>query len=84
MAKRVPFDDPDVLTYVRIAYVATQVTVLAVYYYVGQQVRSSSAECSARVSRPHATCADQEEERSDGAQVWYVLGFQLYSVKEGD
>ena len=40
MAKKVPFDDPQVLTYVRIAYVATQITVLGVYYYVGLQVRS--------------------------------------------
>ena len=39
MAKKVPFDDPQVLTYVRIAYVATQVIVLGVYYYVGLQVR---------------------------------------------
>ena len=39
MAKKVPFDDPQVLTYVRMAYVATQVTVLGVYYYVGMQVR---------------------------------------------
>lgn len=39
MAKKVPFDDPQVLTYVRIAYVATQVVVLGVYFYVGQQVR---------------------------------------------
>ena len=35
MARRIPFDDPQVLTYVRIAYVATQITVLGVYYYVG-------------------------------------------------
>ena len=39
MARRIPFDDPQVLTYVRMAYVATQVTVLGVYYYVGMQVR---------------------------------------------
>lgn len=39
MARRIPFDDPQTLTYVRIAYVATQVTVLGVYYYVAQQVR---------------------------------------------
>ena len=40
MAKKVPFDDPQVLTYVRIAYVTTQVVVLGVYYYVGLQVRA--------------------------------------------
>ena len=39
MARRIPFDDPQVLTYVRIAYVATQITVLGVYYYVGTVVR---------------------------------------------
>ena len=39
MAKKVPFDDPQVLTYVRIAYVTTQVIVLGAYYYTGLQVR---------------------------------------------
>ena len=39
MARKIPFDDPQVLVYVRIAYVATQVIVLGVYYYVAQQVR---------------------------------------------
>ncbi len=45
MAKRVPFEDPQVLIYVRIAYVATQAVVLAVYYYVAQQVRVPGRLC---------------------------------------
>ena len=39
VARKIPFEDPQVLQYVRIAYVATQVIVLGVYYYVGLQVR---------------------------------------------
>ena len=75
MAKKVPFDDPQVLTYVRIAYVATQVIVLGVYYYVGQQVRPHLHFISPRGEDGVLTrvLADQEEERPDGAQVWYVL-----------
>ena len=34
VARKIPFDDPDVLNYVRIAYVTAQVIILSVYYYV--------------------------------------------------
>lgn len=50
-----PFDDPQVLVYVRIAYVATQAIVLGVYYFVAQQVRLPSL-CSSR-TRAGLTCA---------------------------
>ena len=75
VAKKVPFDDPQVLTYVRIAYVATQVIVLGVYYYVGQQVHSLHLyRAHERAQGTHANelLADQEEERPDGAQIWCV------------
>jgi hypothetical protein len=38
VARRIPFDDPAVLTYVRIGYVAVQVIVLLTYYFVSLQV----------------------------------------------
>ncbi|KAI0688691.1 inorganic phosphate transporter [Cerioporus squamosus] len=53
LAKRVPFDDPEVLTYVRIAYVATQVTVLAVYYYVGQQIKKKNDQTVLKYVEPN-------------------------------
>jgi len=38
VARKIPFDDPEVLTYVRIGYVLTQLTALAIYYYVSLTV----------------------------------------------
>jgi len=39
VARKIPFDEPDVLNYVRIGYVVSQATVLAVFYYVAYKVR---------------------------------------------
>jgi Phosphate transport (Pho88) len=33
VARKIPFDDPNVLNYVRIAYVAAQIIILGVYFY---------------------------------------------------
>jgi hypothetical protein len=38
VARKVPFDDPHVLQYVRIAYVASQGIALLVYYYASSKV----------------------------------------------
>ncbi|KAG6902086.1 hypothetical protein C0995_004437 [Termitomyces sp. Mi166 len=38
VARKIPFDDPQVLVYVRIAYVAAQVIVIATYYFVSLKV----------------------------------------------
>jgi hypothetical protein len=38
VARKIPFDDPEVLNYVRIAYVTAQVIILGVYYYVSYAV----------------------------------------------
>lgn len=38
VARKIPFDDPDVLLYVRIGYVVTQTLCLIVYYYISQKV----------------------------------------------
>jgi len=40
VARRISFDDPEVLNYIRIAYVVTQIIVLGVYYYVSSAVSS--------------------------------------------
>lgn len=39
VARKIPFDDPEVLTYVRIGYVLSQVIALGIYYYVSMAVR---------------------------------------------
>jgi hypothetical protein len=38
-ARKVPFEDPQVLLYVRVGYVAAQVLILGVYYYISLLVR---------------------------------------------
>ena len=40
VARKIPFEDPLVLNYVRAGYVLAQVIVLAVYYYVSLVVSS--------------------------------------------
>ncbi|KAI0788368.1 inorganic phosphate transporter [Fomes fomentarius] len=52
VARRIPFDDPQTLTYVRIAYVATQVTVLGVYYYVAQQIKKKNDQTVLKYVEP--------------------------------
>ena len=39
VARKIPFDDPEVLNYVRVGYVTTQLIILGVYYYVSITVR---------------------------------------------
>ncbi|KAK2464145.1 hypothetical protein APHAL10511_003838 [Amanita phalloides] len=42
VARKIPFDNPQVLLYVRIAYVTTQAVILAVYYYVSTQIKNKN------------------------------------------
>jgi hypothetical protein len=39
VARKIPFDEPDVLLYVRIGYVVSQIAILSVYYYISYKVR---------------------------------------------
>lgn len=39
VSKKVPFDDPQVLTGVRILYVVSNLIIFAIYYYVGVQIK---------------------------------------------
>lgn len=39
VARKIPFDDPEVLNYVRLGYVVSQLVMLGVYYYVSYTVR---------------------------------------------
>jgi hypothetical protein len=52
VARKIPFDNPQVLDYVRIAYVVSQAFSLLVYYYTSIKVRPHvrSATCL------HLTC----------------------------
>ncbi|KAF8631630.1 hypothetical protein AX15_002270, partial [Amanita polypyramis BW_CC] len=42
VARRIPFDDPQVLLYVRVAYVVAQVVILGVYYYVSLKIKAKN------------------------------------------
>ncbi|KAI0706581.1 inorganic phosphate transporter [Earliella scabrosa] len=52
VARKIPFDDPQTLTYVRIAYVTTQVIVLGVYYYVAQQIKTKNDQTVLKYVEP--------------------------------
>ncbi|KII84326.1 hypothetical protein PLICRDRAFT_57735 [Plicaturopsis crispa FD-325 SS-3] len=42
VARKIPFEDPDVLNYVRIGYVSAQLIVLAVYYYISLKIKQKN------------------------------------------
>ncbi|KAH9168681.1 inorganic phosphate transporter [Lactarius sanguifluus] len=42
LARKVPFEDPKVLDYVRIAYVASQAISLVVYYYTSSKIKAKN------------------------------------------
>ncbi|KAG0705791.1 inorganic phosphate transporter [Suillus ampliporus] len=42
VARRIPFDDPEVLNYVRIGYVTSQVIIMGVYFFVSYKVRQKN------------------------------------------
>ncbi len=75
VARKIPFDDPQVLDYVRIAYVASQVFALLVYYYASSKVRPDFLYRHAYRSR----VSDKGKERPDDAQVWCVSHFYILS-----
>ncbi|OCH86162.1 inorganic phosphate transporter [Obba rivulosa] len=60
VARKIPFEDPEVLTYVRIAYVASQVIILAVYYYVSMKIKKKNDLTVLKYVEP-ATPMSQEE-----------------------
>jgi hypothetical protein len=40
VSKRVPFDDPQVLTGVRILYVVSNLIIFGIYYYIGLKIKA--------------------------------------------
>jgi len=42
LARKIPFEDPQVLLYVRIAYVSVQIIVMGVYYWVSMQIKAKN------------------------------------------
>ncbi|KAL4247951.1 SRP-independent targeting protein 3 [Abortiporus biennis] len=52
VARKIPFDDPQVLTYVRIAYVAVQLIALAVYYYTSSEIKRKNDQTVLKYVEP--------------------------------
>lgn len=67
VARRIAFDDPQVLTYVRIGYATVQLVILATYYYVSLTVRIYSP-----ISSHSHPLKGQAQERQYRPQIWSV------------
>jgi len=52
LARKIPFDDPHVLFYVRIAYVASQGIALLVYYYASSKIRAKNDQAMLKYVEP--------------------------------
>ena len=75
MARKIPFDDPEVLNYVRAGYVTVQLLVLSTYYYISMKVSASNPILHKRLvsRRAGAFAIGQAKERPDGVEVWCVI-----------
>lgn len=60
MAKRVPFDDPQTLNYVRVAYVSVQALILGVYYYLSTIVKQKNDQTVLKYVEPAAPMSGDE------------------------
>ncbi|GAW04218.1 inorganic phosphate transporter [Lentinula edodes] len=61
VARKIPFDDPEVLNYARIGYVATQLTLLGIYYYVSMVIKKKNDQTVLKYVEPPSAMAPQEE-----------------------
>ncbi|CAE7162922.1 unnamed protein product [Rhizoctonia solani] len=52
VARRIPFDDPEVLQYVRFGYIAAQVICLATFFYVSYKVKAKNDETVLKYVEP--------------------------------
>ncbi|CAA7265624.1 unnamed protein product [Cyclocybe aegerita] len=58
-ARRIPFDDPDTLNLVRAGYVASQVIILAVYYYVSMTIKKKNDQTVLKYVEPPAAMTQE-------------------------
>ncbi|KAH9991739.1 inorganic phosphate transporter [Russula vinacea] len=52
LARKIPFDNPQVLDYVRIAYVASQGIALFVYYYTSSKIKAKNDQTMLKYVEP--------------------------------
>jgi len=52
VARKIPFDDPQVLQYVRIGYVSAQIICLATFYFVSSKIKSKNDQTVLKYVEP--------------------------------
>jgi len=57
VARKIPFDEPGVLNYVRVGYVVCQLVVLGVYYFISYKIKQKKRPNSPQI-RGTAECND--------------------------
>ncbi|KAG7090732.1 hypothetical protein E1B28_009822 [Marasmius oreades] len=60
LARRINFEDPTNLNYVRIAYVATQLVILGIYYYVSLAVKRKNDQTVLKYVEPPSAMSPNE------------------------
>jgi len=59
LARKIPFDDPLVLNYVRIGYVVSQIIMLGVYYYVSLAIKRKNDQTVLKYVEPPAPMSQE-------------------------
>jgi len=59
VARRIPFDDPQVLNYVRAAYVTVQIIIFATYYYVSAKIKKKNDMTTLKYVEPKSPMAQE-------------------------
>lgn len=60
VARKIPFDDPVVLSYVRMAYIGVQLFVLAVYYFVSVKIKSKNDQTILKYVEPPSPMSQEQ------------------------
>jgi len=60
LARKIPFDDPQTLTLIRIAYVGVQLAVLAVYYFISLQIKKKNDQTVLKYVEPAGAMSTED------------------------
>ncbi|TRM70289.1 inorganic phosphate transporter Pho88 [Schizophyllum amplum] len=61
VGKRIPFENPDVLNYARMAYVAIQVIILGTYYFISTKIKAKDDKTVLKYVEPPNPMSGQSE-----------------------
>jgi len=59
LARKIPFENPDVLNYVRIGYVVSQVLVIGAYYLVAEKIKKKNDQTVLKYVEPKNAMTDE-------------------------